>query len=292
MGAVSNNNNNNNNTSAYTAPPPSYQTAATSYHATDSASRSPLLQPDGSAPSRGQAAEGQAPDSDLPDDFKYSTSISQCSISIRNAFVRKVYTILFLQLLATSGMSLLFMFNPGIRFWVQSHPSMMWITLFGSIALLFLTYWKRKSYPTNLLFLGGFTLLEGYSVATITTFYETRIVVEALLITLLIFGGLTVFAMQSKYDFTGWMPFLGLAVWLLIGFGFIAAFFPYSSASELGFGVLGAAVFSGYILVDTQLIMKHYHPEEEIAASISLYLDFINLFLSILRILNSQNNNN
>lgn len=71
----------------------------------------------------------------------------------------------------------------------------------------------------------------------------------------------------------------------------MSAFFPHSSTVELGYGIFGAILFSGYILVDTQLIMRHYHVEEEIAASISLYLDIINLFLSILRILNSQNNN-
>ena len=71
----------------------------------------------------------------------------------------------------------------------------------------------------------------------------------------------------------------------------MAAFFPYNKTSELIFGGLGAIIFSGYILVDTQLVMRHYHVEEEIAAAISLYLDIINLFLSILRILNSQSNN-
>ncbi|KAK9463147.1 inhibitor of apoptosis-promoting Bax1-domain-containing protein [Lipomyces oligophaga] len=231
---------------------------------------------------------GSAPDSDLPDDFKYSTYVSQCTISVRNAFVRKVYTILFAQLVMTGGLSTLFILNSSIKSWVQSHPSMMWITLFGSIALLIGTYWKRRSYPTNMFFLTGFTLCEGYSVATITTFYDSKIVVEALLLTLVVFLGLTLFAMQTKYDFLGWMPYLGIALWVMIGFGLIAAFFPYNSLGELGFGVLGAIIFSGYILVDTQMIVKHYHPDEEIAASISLYLDFINLFLSILRILNSM----
>ena len=68
------------------------------------------------------------------------------------------------------------------------------------------------------------------------------------------------------------------------------AFFPYSSTAELIYGGLGALIFCGYILVDTQLVMRHYHVEEEIAAAISLYLDIINLFVSILRILNSQQN--
>lgn len=69
------------------------------------------------------------------------------------------------------------------------------------------------------------------------------------------------------------------------------AFFPTPAKMELVYGVVGALIFSGYILVDTQLVMRHYHVEEEIAAAISLYLDVINLFLSILRILNSSNNN-
>ena len=167
----------------------------------------------------------------------------------------------------------------------------MWISLFGAIGFMLLTYWKRKSYPTNLLFLSGFTLAEAYSISVITSFYNARIVIEALIFTLGIFVALTLFACQSKYDFTSWMPYLFGSLWVVILFGFMAAFFPYNSKVELGYGIVVALIFSGYILVDTQLIMRHYHFEEEIAAAISLYLDIINLFLAILRILNSQSNN-
>jgi FtsH-binding integral membrane protein len=69
------------------------------------------------------------------------------------------------------------------------------------------------------------------------------------------------------------------------------SFFPYNSKAELVYSGIAALIFSGYILVDTQLVMRHYHVEEEIAAAISLYLYIINLFLAILRILNSQQNN-
>ena len=156
---------------------------------------------------------------------------------------------------------------------------------------MLLTYWKRKSYPTNLLFLSGFTALEAYSVSVIVSFYNAKIVLEAVLLTAGIFVALTVFACQTKYDFTSWMPYLFGGLWALILFGFMAMFFPYNSTAELIYGALAALIFSGYILVDTQLIMRRYHVEEEIAAAISLYLDVINLFLAILRILNSQQNN-
>lgn len=181
--------------------------------------------------------------------------------------------------------------STGYKNWIQSNQWMMWVSLFGAIGFMLLTFWKRKSYPTNLLFLGGFTALEAYSISVIVSFYQTKIVLEALIITAAIFVALTVFACQSKYDFTSWMPYLFGGLWVLIIFGFMSAFFPYNSKVELVYGVGAALIFSAYILVDTQLVMRHYHVEEEIAAAISLYLDIINLFLAILRILNSQQNN-
>lgn len=163
--------------------------------------------------------------------------------------------------------------------------------LFGSFVFLGLTYWKRKSYPTNLLFLTGFTLLEAYSISVIVSLYDSGIVLNATILTGGIFIFLTAFACQSKYDFTSWMPYLFGALWGLVLFGFMFMFFPYSSTGELVYGGISALLFSAYILVDTQMVIRKHHVEEEIAAAISLYLDIINLFLAILRILNSQSNN-
>jgi FtsH-binding integral membrane protein len=195
------------------------------------------------------------------------------------------------QLLATAAVSYASLASATYKNWIQTHPWMMWVSLFGAFGFLGLTFWKRKSYPTNLMFLAGFTAMEAYSVSVIVSFTEAKIVVQAAFFTLGIFVALTLFACQSKYDFTSWIPYLFGALWVLILFGFMSMFFPHSSTVELGYGVISALLFSAYILVDTQMIMRHYHVEEEIAAAISLYLDFINLFLAILRILNSQNNN-
>jgi len=71
----------------------------------------------------------------------------------------------------------------------------------------------------------------------------------------------------------------------------MAMFFPGNSTVELVYSGISALIFSAYILVDTQMVMRKSHVEEEIAAAISLYLDIINLFLSILRILNNTQNN-
>ncbi|KAH8701765.1 Bax inhibitor family protein [Talaromyces proteolyticus] len=237
------------------------------------------------------ATEPRSEDDNVPDDFKFGGTVAEGTLPIRMQFIRKVYSILTVQLLLTTVLSGISFFSDSYRTWIQSHFSLMIGSLVGAIAFMFLTYWKRKSYPANLLFLSGFTALEAYSISVVTSYYDARIVVQALIITLGIFVALTIFACQTKYDFTHWMPYLCGGLWLLIIFGFMAAFFPYNSSVELVYGGVAALIFSGYILVDTQLIMRHYHIEEEIAAAISLYLDIINLFLAILRILNSQQNN-
>ncbi|KIW04536.1 uncharacterized protein PV09_04290 [Verruconis gallopava] len=254
----------------YTQAPPSYQ---------EQSAQSPLLGP------------ARTENDNLPDDFKFGGVVAEATLDIRMAFVRKVYAILTVQLLATAALSSVSFFSTGYRTWIQTNAWMLWVSLFGAIAFMGLTFWKRKSYPTNLLFLSGFTALEAYSISVIVSFYESRVVLTALIFTLGIFVALTLFACQSKYDFTSWMPYLFGALWVLILFGFMTMFFPYNDKIELAYGVIAALIFSGYILVDTQLVMRHYHVEEEIAASISLYLDIINLFLAILRILNSQQNN-
>jgi FtsH-binding integral membrane protein len=227
----------------------------------------------------------------VPDDFKFGGSVSEATIDVRNQFIRKVYAILTVQLIATGAVSGLSFMSSDYKAWIQTHPAVVWLSLFGAMGFMILTYWKRKSYPTNLIFLSLFTLTEAYTVSVIVSFYKASIVLNAVVLTAGIFVFLTAFACQSKYDFTSWMPCLFGALWGLVLFGFVRLFFPYSSMGELVYGLVAALLFSAYILVDTQLIMRKHHVEEEIAAAISLYLDIINLFLAILRILNSQNNN-
>ncbi|KAF9891237.1 hypothetical protein FE257_004801 [Aspergillus nanangensis] len=251
----------------YTQAPPSYQATAES------------------------SQQPRSEDDNVPDDFKFGGTVAEGTLPIRMQFIRKVYSILTVQLLLTTAMSSVSFFSESYCNWIQSHVWVMMVSVFGALGFMFVTYWKRKSYPANLLFLSGFTILEAYSISVVVSFYNSRIVVQALILTLGMFVALTLFACQTKYDFTNWMPYLFGALWFLILFGFVAAFMPNNSTVELIYGAIAALVFSGYILVDTQMILKHYHVEEEIAASISLYLDILNLFLAILRILNNQSNN-
>ncbi|KAH8886469.1 UPF0005-domain-containing protein [Thozetella sp. PMI_491] len=263
----------------YAQPPPSYQ-------ATGETSAS-----DDTARLFGGGVPRGSQDDDIPDDFKFGGSIAEATIDIRNQFIRKVYTILTVQLIATGAVSAISFMSEGYKAWIQTHPALVYGSLFGAMIFMFLTYWKRHSYPMNMLFLSGFTLLEAYTISVIVSFHDAKIVLNAVILTAGIFVFLTAFACQTKYDFTSWMPYLFGALWGLVLFSFMSFFIPYSSTGEMIYGGIAALIFSGYILVDTQLVLRKHHVEEEIAAAISLYLDVINLFLAILRILNGQSNN-
>jgi len=70
--------------------------------------------------------------------------------------------------------------------------------MLGSLVSLGLLYWKRHSFPTNFIFLSAFTLMEAFTIGVVVAFYETTIVLQALLITVGVFLGLTLFTFQSK----------------------------------------------------------------------------------------------
>jgi len=230
-------------------------------------------------------------DDNVPDDFKFGGMVAEATLPIRMQFIRKVYSILTAQLLLTTVLSAVSLFSDSYKHFIKFNQWLMFTSIIGAFVFLLLTFWKRKSYPANLLFLTAFTVSEGYAISVVTAFYDSRTVLWAVIITLGIFAALTIFACQTKYDFTHWLPYLGGALWLLIIFGFMAIFFPIGGIMELVYSGIGALVFSAYILVDTQLVMRRCHIEEEIAAALNLYLDVINLFMFILRILNSQSNN-
>lgn len=228
----------------------------------------------------------------IPDDFKYDTNVSGCDITIRQAFIRKVYTLLFIQLLATTLLGWVINSNDSIRQFTIDHPSLLLVSMLLSIAAMLGAMWKAKEYPTNLILLAAFTLFEGYAIGVVTSLFDTKIVLEAMIITLVLFIGLSLFAFQTRYDFTSWMGALNGVLFAMIGVSFVWMFIQPSNLMELVYSGVGALVFSVYIVVDSQLIMRKFNVEDEVPAAIALYLDIINLFLHILRILAASNDDN
>jgi FtsH-binding integral membrane protein len=77
-------------------------------------------------------------------------------------------------------------------------PSLMFIPLVGSILTLFGVSFRRHVYPSNLILLGAFTVCESFLIGMVTSYMESRIVLQALILTSGVFIGLTLFTFQSK----------------------------------------------------------------------------------------------
>ncbi|XP_051974963.1 protein lifeguard 4-like isoform X1 [Xyrauchen texanus] len=227
------------------------------------------------------------PRSSIEDDFNYGTNVATASVQIRMDFLRKVYTILSLQITITTAVSALFMLCNPIKTFVHESPALVLISAIGSLILLVALAVYRHKHPINLYLLFGFTLLESMSVATAVTFYEYTIVLQAFVLTSAVFLGLTAYTFQSKRDFSKLGASLFAGLWILIIASFMRLFF-YNDTMELVFAGAGALLFCGFIIFDTHVLMHKLSPEEHVLASINLYLDIVNLFLYILRILDSM----
>ncbi|KAL2915480.1 hypothetical protein HK105_204881 [Polyrhizophydium stewartii] len=218
------------------------------------------------------------------DPFKVAGIPFQSERSMRMGFVRKVYAILGAQFLLTCAMSAWYMSHSAIKLWILQHPSHLWGVFIVTMVVLITLLCVRRSYPANMLLLTLFTLLEGHTVATVTTFYSTTVVLQALILTVVLFLALTAFTFQTKWDFEGMGPFLFGTLSILIVVGFVHIFVPFSSVVNLIIAVFSAILFCAYIVFDTQSILDRMSPEDYILGAIELYLDIINLFLNLLQI--------
>mgnify|MGYP005676358693 FL=1 len=104
-------------------------------------------------------------------------------------------------------------------------------------------------------------------------------------------AALTLFAFQTKYDFTMKRGLIFTVLLGLILFGLGAMFFR-SKVVTIAWSAAGAAVFSAILVVDVQLLMsgKRYSLSEDdyILAALAIYLDVVNIFMHILRLLQAS----
>lgn len=100
--------------SSYSQAPPSYQATAED--------EARLF----SGVARGALGDG---DDDIPDDFKFGGSVAEATVDIRNQFIRKVYTILTVQLLVTGLVSMMSFVSAGYKAWIQDHPAMVFVSV-------------------------------------------------------------------------------------------------------------------------------------------------------------------
>jgi modulator of FtsH protease len=166
--------------------------------------------------------------------------------------------------------------------------SWFWGLVILEFALLFGLYAVKDKPGINLAVLFGFTFMSGLTLTPLLSSVfnmpgGASIVAQAFLMTSVAFGAISMFALTTKKDYSFMGKFLFIAVIVLI-VGAISNIFIGSPILQLGIAIVGALVFSAFILYDTQQIIKGGF-STPIEAAIALYIDFLNLFVSLLQIL-------
>ncbi|MBU8880485.1 Bax inhibitor-1/YccA family protein [Bacillus sp. FJAT-29790] len=157
------------------------------------------------------------------------------------------------------------------------------------IGMLLFAFLLRRKKAISYTFLYVFTFISGITTYPIVSHYLTTIgpnpVLLALATTTTVFTGLAVYASTTKRDLTFLGGILMAALLALIAISIFNIFWPLSSTGMLAFSFVGVLVFSGYVLFDFNRMKQYGVTAEEVPLmALNLYLDFINLFINILRI--------
>jgi FtsH-binding integral membrane protein len=238
----------------------------------------------------GQGSSAQAPVKRASSAW-FSNESYKGSIDGRQEFLMKVYAILSAQLLCTVFICALCMYSDSTRKYMLKYPlaNMLGfgLTAFVVMIILLISPGLKTTFPANVGVLALFTILESFFIGVLcASYYEAgsgELIMAAFIITVGVFVGLTVFAMQSKIDFSFLGGFLLSALTALIFWGFVNWIFGWRAG--FAYSLCGAIIFSLYVLYDTHMICNRLGYDDYIAAALDLYLDFLNLFLYILSLL-------
>jgi len=181
--------------------------------------------------------------------------------------------------------------SPVSRFYAEQAgliSSLVMISLLGTFGSLIALHFVQKKFPVNLVLLGLFTLCESIMLSFGLLEFDQGLILQAGEITVTVFVGLTIYTIYSKEDYSWMGSYLFAGLWVLIFGGILQWLFPLPNFFDVVYSWGGALLFSMFIIYDTWRLHHQLKVDEYVVACINLYLDFINLFLKILRILSKK----
>lgn len=170
---------------------------------------------------------------------------------------------------------------------------LLWVIVFAPLALVFFVSFRvqHMSVSAAQTTFWVFAGLMGVSLATIFARYELGSIFQVFAITAAMFGAMSLWGYTTKRDLTGVGSFLFMG---LIGIVIASIVNWWMQSDMIGWivSVLGVVIFTGLTAYDTQKIKEMYYVGDDgtvagrkaIMGALSLYLDFINLFLMLLRL--------
>lgn len=218
-----------------------------------------------------------------------------------NVYTTKTFGWMFLGLLVTFGTAIAFSAGGGLYYLLTlGMPAVFALCIAELVLVMVLSarLGKMSIAGTRGLFF-AYAILNGVTFSAVFFAYDVQILLSVFALTALYFGALAAYGWLTKRDLSGLGTILGFSVLFLLVFWVLSMFLPLGAFERI-ICFIGLAVFMGCTAYDTQRI-KHLHAEygedyemskkASIFAALQLYLDFINIFLYILRLLGRRSSN-
>ena len=238
---------------------------------------------------------------------RFGTTASRADADIDQglrAYMLRVYNYMAIAL-AVTGIAALATYNMAVSggqltpFGVAIYTSALkWVVMLAPLALVFFLSFRIQS-----LSVGAaqatfwiYSALVGVSLSTIFLVYTATSITQTFFVTAAAFGALSLYGYTTKRDLSAMGSFLVMGLFGLI-IAMLVNLFLQSSAMQFAISVIGVLIFAGLTAWDTQKIKNMYDivandetmmGRTAIMGALSLYLDFINMFMFLLQFLGNR----
>ena len=172
-----------------------------------------------------------------------------------------------------------------------------WLLTFAPLIMVFAFGWvlNRGTLAQVQGMFWGFSALMGASLTPILLAYTGASMTRVFLITAAMFGGMSLYGYTTKKDLSGMGSFLIMGVWGLV-IASIVNIFLQSPGLSYAVSLIAVVAFTGLAAYDTQTIRSYYYEQDSsdvagrkaIYGALSLYLDFINIFIALLNLMGEK----
>jgi len=218
----------------------------------------------------------------------YPRTASQVIVK-QNTLIRQVYAWMGVGLAITAFMALITLSSPAILSAITGNRLLFYGLMIGELALVFTLSGaiNRLSAATATLLFVAYSALNGVTLSVVALVYTANSIASTFVITAGMFGAMSIYGYMTKRDLTSWGSFLFMGLIGVVIASVVNIFVGSSAVSWIVSGI-GVIVFTGLTSYDTWKIKALAAQGAEgrkpaILGALTLYLDFINLFLMLLR---------
>jgi FtsH-binding integral membrane protein len=223
---------------------------------------------------------------------EFNTSYTRTADQVlvkQNALVRQVYAWMGAGLAITAFMALITLSSPVILNAIAGNRLVFYGLMIGELALVFTLSGaiNRLSATAATLLFVAYSALNGVTLSIVALVYTANSITSTFVITAGMFGAMSVYGYMTKRDLTSWGSFLFMGLIGVVIASIVNMFVANGAVSWVISGI-GVIVFTGLTAYDTWKIKAMAAQGTEgrkpaILGALTLYLDFINLFLMLLR---------